>query len=292
VRHTTSSLLLGLLALAASACGSGKPTQPIIVEPYVLDIRWLGDEPDLSVRQAFGRAETRIQSIITGGLSPVLLPPDFNVEQCDPALTGFANVPEQTVEGLIIYVLVEEIDGPGDILGSAGPCLVRDMDMNKPALGIMRLDEEDLAALAAQGRLDALILHETLHVVGFGTVWEDNALVAGLNTPDAQFTGPNAREACANVNGGVNTCATTVPVHSEGGVGSAYAHWRETTFTNELMTLGYEVNVSSADAYAVAAGLRVAESNDAAAPPVELPAPRAPRFKLRPDGTMRPFIQR
>lgn len=309
MRLTTSAILLGTLVLAAPGCGSGTPSEPVPPSQYALEVRWLGDAPAVNIQQAFNRASTRIRSIITGGLTPVALPANFNIEQCDAAVTGFPNVPAQTVQGLIIYVLVEAIDGPGGVLGSAGPCLIRDEDMNKPALGLMRLDEEDLATLATAGRLDALILHETLHVVGFGTIWSDNGLVDGLGGGDARFNGPAARAACATLNGGANTCATTVPVHSEGGEGSAYSHWRETTFSNELMTptlgvgpaplsamsirsledLGYEVSVSSADAFLVQAGLRPAAAADETAMSIELPEPRRPRFRLSPDGTLRPF---
>lgn len=300
---------LALIALLNS-CGSS-PTEPPPVDGYELEVRWLGSEPSAATQLAFDRAVARVQSVVVGGLSAVNLPQDFNLEECDASLAGFDDVPIEVVHGLVIYVLVEEIDGAGEILGSAGPCLVRASDANKPALGIMRLDAADLATFT-QTRLDQLILHETLHVVGFGTVWADNGLLSGVNTADARFLGPAARQACRDDNGGVNTCATTVPVHSEDGVGSAYSHWRETTFGNELMTpflapsgaaplsamsmralqdMGYEVDDSSADAYLVEAGLRadVVGEGDAAAPAIALPEPTRPRFKVGPTGTLTPL---
>lgn len=303
------SLPAVLLFASLSACGGGStPTGPGPVG-YELEVRWLGTEPTAATQLSFDRAVARIRSIVTGGLSPVNLPADFNLEQCDASLAGFEDVPAELVHGLIIYALVEDIDGPGNVLGSAGPCLVRDTDRSKPALGIMRLDAADLATFP-QARLDQLILHETLHVIGFGTVWSDesNDLLSGVGTDDARFLGTAARDACRDQNGGVVTCANTVPVHSEDGVGSAYSHWRESTFGNELMTpflqagaaplsamsmralqdMGYQVSASSADAYVVAAGLR-AEDASATAPAIALPEPTRPRYKLGPSGTLVPF---
>lgn len=303
--------LLPVLALltAFTGCGGNTPTGPGPGEGYGLEVRWLGTEPSAATQLAFDRAVARIQSVIVGGLSPVNLPANFNLEQCDASLAGFEDVPAELVDGLIIYALVEDIDGPGSVLGSAGPCLVRDADMNKPALGIMRLDAADLATFP-QARLDQLILHETLHVVGFGTVWTDNDLLSGVGTADARFLGGAAREACRDLNGGVLTCETTVPVHSADGAGSAYSHWRETTFETELMTpflqagvaplsamslraledMGYEVNASSADAYLVdEAELRIAGPSASAAPAIALPQPSRPRFTVGANGSLAPI---
>lgn len=306
MRPLTYVPLLGSVALALSGCGNtvNSPGEP----EYALEVRWLGDTPSAPTQLAFNRAVNRIKSIIVGGLTPVQLPADFNVEQCNAELTGYPDVPQETVQGLIIYVLVEPIDGQGSVLGSAGPCLVRGENRSKPALGVMRLDQADLQSLSTQERLDALILHETLHVVGFGTIWTDNSLLTGEDTPDARFVGAEAREACAEDMGGENTCATDVPVHSADGEGSAYSHWRESTFASELMTpflqlgsaplsamsirsladLGYEVSASSADAFLVAAGLRAAVRDDAG-PAIELPEPLAPRFKLGANGALTPL---
>lgn len=280
----------------ALACGGkAAPTAPVI-PPYDLSITWLGTPPSAAIQASFTRASARIRGIVVGGLTPVALPEGFtNVSQCDANLTGFPDVPEETIEGLDIYVRVQEIDGAGNVLGNAGPCLVRQSNNFKPALGVMRLDEADLENLST-ARLDALILHEMLHVVGIGTVWSDNALLTGEGSADARFNGAQARTACASVHGGTTTCATDVPVHSADGAGSAYSHWRESTFDTELMTpflngttiplsemtirsladMGYVVSTTSADAYSLVAALRVATED--AEPPVALGEPLRPRF--------------
>ena len=303
--------LLIALPLFTAACGTKEsPTAPVIQPAYDLKVRWLGAAPSAVIQQAFTRAETRIKAIIVGGLSPVLIPTDFNVSQCDAALTGYPNVPVETVKGILIYVLIKEIDGIGKVLGSAGPCLVRDQDRFKPALGIMRLDAADLQNFATQDRLDALILHEMLHVVGIGTIWTDNSLLIGDQTADSRFVGARARTACAEVHGGTTTCATNVPVHSADGTGSAYSHWRETTFTNELMTpflnsgavplsemsiqsladIGYVVRTQTADAFGPLASNVMANALAAEAyPSVALPEPTRPRFTVSASGGLTPL---
>jgi hypothetical protein len=76
--------------------------------------------------------------------------------------------------------------------------------------------------------------------------------------------------------GGTATCATSIPIENTGGSGTAGSHWRETTFTNELMTgylnaganllsrmsiagfadIGYTVNTAAADSYSLTSALR------------------------------------
>lgn len=298
---------LSLVLLSSCGGGGGGPTGPG-PSGYQLEIRYLGSAPSAAVQAAFTAARTRIRAIVTGGLSPVSLPTDFtNVSQCDANLTGYPDIPRQTIEGLVIYVAVIAIDGAGQVLGNAGPCLVRLADHSKTALGVMRLDEADLANLTTD-RLNALILHEMLHVVGLGTIWTDNGLLAGDGTADARFTGPAARNACVDQLLGTTTCATDVPVHSTDGEGSAYAHWRESTFTSELMTpflgagaaplsamsirsladLGYTVSTSTAEPFTLGAGLR-ALGPDGVEPALELPAPSRPRYGISGGGQLVPL---
>ena len=82
------------------------------------------------------------------------------------------------------------IDGPGLILGQAGPCYFRGSGSfpNLISIGIMTFDTFDLAALSAQGELNDVILHEMGHVLGFGTLWSNFSL---LNLSATQFSGAN-----------------------------------------------------------------------------------------------------
>ena len=271
-----------------------------------LELRWVGTVPTGATLAAFDRAVDRIRATIIGGVNPVNMPTGMNaltnIQQCD---AGFAStsIPQQTIPGVIIYATVIPIDGAGDILGQAGPCLSRSFDKYKTALGTMRFDSDDIAGLVADGRIDAVILHEMLHVMGIGTNWELNNLLLNPTTADTRFTGGAARTACATVNNGATTCATDVPVHSTDGAGTRDAHWRESTFDNELMTpfivvgganpmsamtiqsladLGYTVNTNPQDAFALAslmAGVRQPGSAGASGlAALRLPAPTTPVF--------------
>jgi hypothetical protein len=117
-----------------------------------------------------------------------------------------------------------------------------------------------------------------LHVLGFGTLWEDRNLLLDGGSGNPRFTGPQGTAGCRAV-GGTTSCAANVPVESGGGPGTAGGHWRESTFNTELMTgfidsgalpisamtigsladLGYVVNSADNDPYTIAiASLRVA----------------------------------
>lgn len=310
--HRLSLLLAGLVLAACTPStdpGGGNGNSD-----YVLELRWLGTAPTGATLQAFEDAASTIRQTVTGGLQPVSLPPSFtNVSQCESSLTGFPDVPRDPIPGLVIYLRITPIDGPGGTLGSAGPCLVRGPSQNNlPALGVMRLDSADVANLQAAGRLSSVALHEMLHVLGFGTIWLDNALLDTTATSDARFLGTRARAACADVHGGGAACTATVPVHSADGPGSRHAHWRESLFTVELMTpfldnvavnpfsamtirslgdLGYVVAETAAQSYTVS-GTFLRAMPVADGPALAMPEPLLPRFTIGVDGGLVPLRPR
>jgi hypothetical protein len=301
-------LLLGLLVVS---CESGPSGPGSGASDFVLEVRYLGTAPTGPTRASFEAAFTVVRETVTGALSPVTIPPNFDdLEDCGPEFAGHPPVAQETIEGLIVYVLVTSIDGAGGTLASAGPCLVRSESKRfLPALGVMRFDEADVVNLQAADRLQLVVLHEMLHVLGFGTIWEDNVLISGSGTADARFVGPRARLACANTHAGGTPCATTVPVHSVDGPGSAYAHWRESLFTNELMTpflnagaapfssmtveslgdLGYTVAATHTNAYTVSGTELRSEVEGAGGTTVQFSAPIQPVFTLDENGVLKPF---
>ncbi len=197
---------------------------------YHIDLRLLSSATDAQW-SAFNAAAARIEESIVGALSTV----DLSGRGCDGTRLSGA------VQGLQILVRLEAIDGPGRILGRAGPCIVRSSS-GLPAVGVMQFDAADLAQLEAGGTLRNTILHEMLHVVGFG-FWEP-PLLAGAGTLASSFTGANALAAATGTNGAPSSW-TSVPVENcEGfrptqcGAGTRDSHWRESVFRNELMT-GY-----------------------------------------------------
>ncbi len=302
--------------LVALSC-EGAPTAGGDATDYVLELRWLGTPPAGATLAAFETARATLTSTIVGPVPAVLAPANFNVSQCNPGdahLAGFPNVTSRQLKGLVIYILVRPMDGAGGTLGSAGPCLVRGESANHlPALGVMQFDEVDVAAQTAE-RLERIVLHEMLHVVGVGTIWPDLDLLIDSATTDARFIGPRARAACANVNGGGAHCADNVPVHSDtaaGAAGSSYAHWRESLFTTELMTpflnaggvpipfsamtieslgdLGYVVSALPAQAFTVTGTLLWADDGGQPGPGFVMSEPTRPVYVVDSAGRLTPF---
>ena len=158
------------------------------------------------------------------------------------------------------------IDGPGKVLGQAGPTVLRPGTF-LPAWGVMSFDTADLAKMEADGSLVRVIMHEMAHVLGFGSIWDRLGLLQGAGSADPTFTGAAAIREFATLRG--ETTPLAVPVANVGGPGTRDSHWREAVFGNELMTgflntgvnpisrlsvgsledLGYEVDYAAADPY-------------------------------------------
>jgi hypothetical protein len=200
-------------------------------------------------RAAFADAAARWAQVIVGDV------PDVN----DNGMV---------VDDIRITATAPAIDGRGGVLGRAAPTAFRGGGASGlPYRGFMEFDAADLARLEADGQLARVILHEMGHVLGFGTVWEARDLVRGGGGPDPRYAGPHA---IGQYNAVFNNAATSVPVESTGGPGTADSHWRDATFGSELMTgfldggrnplsrvtvgamadLGYAVSYAAADPYA------------------------------------------
>ena len=143
-----------------------------------------------------------------------------------------------TIDDLMIVAAVEEIDGPGGILGQAGPCWVR-VENRLPLFGRMVFDAADLERVEREGRLRPLILHEMGHVLGIGTLWGYHGLLRNpsseTETLDTHFAGSLAVAAFNEAGGDGYTGGAKVPVENTGGPGTRNAHWRVSVFGNELM---------------------------------------------------------
>lgn len=284
---------------------------------YPLVVRFYGPNPPSGpVQEAFDCAANRIRAIIRSPLGAIAFN-NTSLQNC----VGEPITITETNSGLIIYAKVDSIDGPGQVLGSAGPCFVNSAT-RIPVVGVMRFDQADLNALSADGRLGAVIMHEMLHVVGIGTMWRDAQLNPQMWTGavgDPGFLGQRAREACVDFHGGANICATQVPIEDCVGItgcgaGTLHGHWRELIFRRELMTgyvsqaglqnpfsrmtiqalgdLGYAVDPDQSNDYVIPSpalmglmelGTRSGE--------LQMPAPRLPTHYVDPMGRLRPIIR-
>jgi hypothetical protein len=188
--------------------------------------------PTPAQREAFDAAIARWTSIIVAGGPP------YQIHES----AGCGNMIGETIDGVVINVVLRPIQG--NVLGSAGPCIVRDQGY-LPVQGYMELNTNFLPQLEQNGQLNAVILHEMAHVLGFGTMWNYNGLpgqpfnhlLDGNPGTDPTFNGLTARAAFYAAMGAGAYTGTAVPV--EGlpyGPGTAYSHWRKTVFGTELMT--------------------------------------------------------
>ncbi|MFO7587853.1 MAG: PKD domain-containing protein [Gemmatimonadota bacterium] len=245
-----------------------------------------------SQRMAVENAVARWEEIITGDVPQTSLV--RGAGSCAGAATPALN---ELIDDLVIYLEFELIDGPGGVLGSAGPCIVR--GTGPPVLGGMRFDTADLASLETANLLEDVLLHEMGHVLGFGTLWDlsfgttvvfdylqDPTSVEPAPINDTHFNGPLAIAAFDEVSDPDYTAGEKVPVendNTEFGAGSLNGHWREGIFTNELMTprinfgsnpislvtveslrdLSYQVNAAAADPYSLSFALLAETSTPA-----------------------------
>jgi hypothetical protein len=200
---------------------------------------------------------------ITGNLPAVAVPQSFfSPGGCD----GFGiKVNGTSADDVLIMVNITEIDGPGRVLGRAGPCGVRQAG-TLPFVGILTLDVDDLMPLIGTETLTDIIAHEIAHVLGFGSLWREMGLTEDVGGADPRFTGARAMAEYQAL-GGIGA----VPLETQGGQGTRDAHWRKSIFSIELMTgfaepvgvaqptsrvtiaqwedMGYTVNMAAADAF-------------------------------------------
>ncbi len=276
----------GLNTLIASVEGLGSVTfvATASVSAYDIEIRFMGTAPSASQQAAFTSAAARWRELVVGELSDIFV--SLPAGSCgEPSLPAISEV----VDDLLIYAEVVAIDGVGGTLGSAGPCWIRLAD-GLTILGTMRFDAADIDNLEGLGSLEAVVLHEIGHIIGFGTLTPWYSILIGRDGPDPYFPGV-AAVAEYSAAGGAATNA--VPVANTGGPGTRDAHWREAHMGRELMTgflnagvsnplsaitvgaladLGYSVNTGAADAYSVFPGALRA-SSDRLIPLVEVPTP-------------------
>jgi subtilisin-like proprotein convertase family protein len=234
----------------------GLDTTVTETSPFAIEVRFLGG---LSPAQqaAFTNAAQRWAEIITGDLPTAI-------------------IDGVTIDDILIEAEGVPIDGPGGILGQAGPTHIRP-GSGLPAKGIMSFDTADLDRMEADGSLTDVILHEMGHVLGFGTLWSRMNLIVSAGTVNPTFIGANAMREYAVLTG--RSDPTPVPVENTGGPGTRDGHWRERVFGNELLTgflsgatrpisrlsiavfedMGYQVTYETADAFVLPSALFLAE---------------------------------
>jgi hypothetical protein len=249
---------------------------------YTIEVHFLGG---LTPKQkaAFQLAANRWTRVIVGDLPDVI-------------------IGGETINNLRITAQGTDIDGPGNILGQAGPDTLRPSNAGAaaflPATGHMEFDTADLAGMEADGSLNDVITHEMGHVIGIGpAVWRHKGLLKGAGSTNPTFVGKNAMSEFAKLTRSKKP--TPVPVENQGGPGTRDSHWRESVFNAELMTgiidtknpmsrmtvaslkdLGYEVDLSKAEPYSLPDHLAVAAAGLMAAHAEHDRGHALPRFPI------------
>jgi hypothetical protein len=219
---------------------------------YKIEVRFLGGL-NAAQKRAFTGAADRWTNVIVGDLPSV-------------------EVDGEIIDDLLILAQGVDIDGPGRILGQAGPTHLRPASAGAtaflPVKGIMSFDTADLAQMQRDGTLNDVITHEMGHVLGIGTIWTMKRLLRGAGTANPRFTGAGAKTEFGRL---TRSGPTDVPVENTGGAGTRDGHWRESVFRNELMSgfiaapnnplsrmtvaslrdMGYTVNIARAEPYAL-----------------------------------------
>jgi len=229
--------------------------------PFTIEVRFLGGLTGTQ-QAAFTGAADRWTRMIVGDLPTVL-------------------VDNEAIDDILILAQGSEIDGPGMILGQAGPTHLRPESAGEaallPAKGIMSFDIADLEKMETDGTLNDVITHEMGHVLGIGTIWRLKGLLKGENTVNPTFVGQGAMEEYQTLREASRS--RRVPVENTGGPGTRGGHWRESVFRNELMSgfiaapgnplsrltvaslgdLGYQVDLDAAEPYQLPDLLALAE---------------------------------
>jgi len=275
----------GANSLLATVQGTGIAGNPVpfsatgATQQYAIELRYI-TTPAQVYANAFTVARDRWQLLIFGDV------PSVQVNLAANTTCGAVSIPSainETVDDIVIYVDLKPIDGPGNVIGSAGPCYIRSTT-GLPILGGMKFDTDDLDYLNTHGLLDETIIHEMGHVLGFGTIWTYSAVdllrdpsdtsEGGTLGADTHFIGAQALWAFDRA-GGAGYTGAKVPVendYTQFESGSLDSHWRESVFGTELMTpllnsgpgienplstvtaaamrdIGYAVNYAAADSY-------------------------------------------
>jgi len=173
--------------------------------PFNIEVRFLGGLTDTQ-KNAFKSAADRWSRMIVGDLPSVV-------------------VDGEVIDDVLILAQGQAIDGPGKILGQAGPTHLRPANAGQaafiPAKGMMVFDTADLQEMEQRGTLNDVITHEMGHVLGIGTIWTQKRLLRGAGTANPTFTGRTAEAEYGRLR---NLGPTRVPVENMGGPGTADSH--------------------------------------------------------------------
>jgi len=152
------------------------------------------------------------------------------------AFEGLPPAVDGTLDDIIIEVVLAPIDGPGGILGQAGPQFVRTDDFLTLS-GVMFFDVADLDFLESLDLFEEVIVHEMGHVLGIGTLWNTERFGFPRTLREGSLSNPYFNGKMANVHWNAEGGTGELPIEGiEAGPGTGLSHWSESVLRNELMT--------------------------------------------------------
>lgn len=191
---------------------------------FNIQLNFVGDGWTVDLMNAFAAAADYLSQLVTSGLTQ-----------------------DGSVDDLVISVSISDIDTIGGTLAQGRPTSVRSSDNvtpdGLPVTGEIIVDSNDVNSLLSLGTLDDLALHEILHVMGFGTLWDvpgvRDLLTDPVFVPDLSTRNPKDGETIIKYIGGALDANGANPfVETEGSLG----HWSEDAYGDELMTTVFNPN--------------------------------------------------
>lgn len=193
---------------------------------YDIVIQFSGSGWTSAMRTAFVQAADYLTTVITADIG------------------GGAIIGGKFVDDLYITASLRGIDGDGGVLAQAGPSRIWSSN-ELTATGSMSFDVADAGSFLALGLWDDIVMHEMMHVLGFGSLWNYGANPLVANT--TQYIGAAGLAAWQQETG---STGNFIPVEDLGGAGMAGAHWDEEALGNELM-MGYIDDINTLSKFSV-----------------------------------------
>eukprot|EP00924_Labyrinthula_sp_SR-Ha-C_P016465 maker-scaffold_6-snap-gene-4.16-mRNA-1 protein AED:0.14 eAED:0.14 QI:114/1/1/1/0.5/0.33/3/281/400 len=139
--------------------------------------------PNKADCNAFVNAASRLSKAIAETENDLSFAPDADFRVAEVCGLSGENNPVvfrqgKNIQDLAIVAVLNSIDGEGGTLAAAGPCAYN-VAAQLPIAGVMIFDTDDTAVLDEFGKLEDVVLHEMMHVLGFGTAWDPIPLADG-----------------------------------------------------------------------------------------------------------------
>ncbi|ANE43132.1 excalibur calcium-binding domain-containing protein [Deinococcus puniceus] len=196
--------------------------------PFAVEVRYLGKALNASQQATVREAAARVSALIASPFQPVTL--ELPANSCD------SNLPRIRERVQQFFVFVRVLDLGEDKYAEAAPCELQDGSY-LPIYGVIDLNSTVLPDLPKIDLLDTMI-HEMLHALGVGTLWEADYRVSLSGDSDDKnlitkvngkyyYTGAKGLAAYRNLGGKVGA---GIPLDADAG------HWAGGAVCSEILS--------------------------------------------------------